>query len=99
MRQGEYSCQKTIGSIQNILTLGQYNNFVTYILFLQKSSSNASKRDKLEAVRDKKKLQHKTKQCRKGQKALKKRQTASFTERLVTFMCTTAYKSCSQLTL
>ena len=75
------------------ITLGQYDNLPTHISFLQKSFSNASKYDKLEAVRDKKKLQHKTKQCRKGQKALKKRQTASFTERLVTFMCATAYNA------
>ena len=98
MLQGRYLCQKTTRSIQNInKTLGQYDNLPTHISFLQKSFSNASKYDQLEAVRDKKKLKHKTTQCRKGQKALKKRQTASFTERLVTFMCTTAYKSCLKI--
>ena len=65
--------------------------FVTHISFLQKSFSNASKCDKLEAVRDKKKLQNKTKQCRKGKKDLKKKQTASSTARLVTFICTVHY--------
>ena len=78
-------------------TLEQYNNFVTHISFLQKSFSNASKRDKLEVVRKKKKLPNKTKQCRKDQKDLKKKQTASSTGRLVTFICTMTYKSFSQL--
>ena len=73
------------------ITLGLYDNFLTHISFLQKSFSNASKCDKSEAVRDKKKLKNKTKQCRRGHKALKKKQTASSTGRLVTFICTINY--------